>query len=286
MDKYNIDQQVIEQSVMDQYHKETSQIHAPADLIRRTKEAVRAEEQRIAREKQQQNAVVQPKHSYGKVYKWALPVAAAAVCVILLNVSGLLFGRSKGGSWSGSSMDMAMETAPSNDSSMGIQAGAADTAGEIAEAAQEPVNKGSSNVNTAVTMEDAVAAADEEYENEDYDGGQSAGAAVSSEAENDMYDTAESVEAENSYIKSIYGSDLWLEEVDKVPSFYTDTDTECIIIHGVELYVAQELDDTWIAYVEIDEQKYVVCGELTEEDISREEFADEAYKLLEDMVEF
>lgn len=271
MDQYN----------MDQYNKETSQIHAPADLIRRTKEAVRAEEQRIARERQQPNAVAQPKHSYGKVYKWALPVAAAAVCVILLNVSGLMFGRSKGGSWSGSSMDIASETAPSSDNGMEMQFGPAAIAGDMADATQGPIDKGS-NVDTAVTMEEAMeeaAAADEAYESEDYDGGQSAGAMASVES---VYDDAEYEEAENSYIESIYGSALWLEEVEEVPSFYTDTDTESIIIHGAALYVAQDSDDTWIAYVEIDGQKYAVCGELTEEDISREEFAEEAYKLLED----
>ena len=266
---------------MDQYNKETSQIHAPADLIRRTKEAVREEEQRIARERLQQNTVLQPKRSYGKVYKWALPVSAAAVCVLLLNVAVMGLGNI-----GKSQLNTAPSGgAPASDSGMEMQFETADTAGETADAAYEPIGKGSSNTDAAPAMEEA-AVAEEAYESEDYDGGLSADSAVSA-AESNMYDAAESKEAENSYIKSIYGSSLWLEEAEEVPSayFYANTDTESIIIDGVVLYVAQDLDDTWIAYVEIDGQKYVIRGELTEEDISREEFVEEAYKLLEDTVD-
>ena len=40
--------------MIDQYKNETSQIHAPADLILKTKQAVREEEMRLEREKAQQ----------------------------------------------------------------------------------------------------------------------------------------------------------------------------------------------------------------------------------------
>ena len=244
--------------MMNQYKEETSQIHAPAELIRKTKEAMREEELRLNSEEMQRNVVVQPKPSYRKIYKWALPVAAAIFCVILLNVGLLRFGRDMGGSTSASPTDTASGAASSSDNGMAMQFGAADIAEEMEGAAEEPIDKDGSKYDTTVGA-----------------------AAVSAES---VYEDAEYEETGNSYIESIYGSALWLEEVEEVPSayFYTNTDTESIIIHGVVLYVAQDLDDTWIAYVEIEGQKYVVCGELTEEDISWEDFAEEAYKLLED----
>ena len=271
MDQYN----------MDQYNKETSQIHAPADLIRRTKEAVRQEEQRIAGERVQQVTAVKPRHSYAKVYKWALPVAAAAVCVILLNVSGLMFGRSMTGAGTGSAMDMT--------------AGIANNAGMMSGAAQS---------NDADMMSDAAESVEAEMQYEDIDMAESVADAteeesvdkgssisgmrteVTAEAADGGYENANSAgeAAADSYIDSIYGSGLWIEEADETPSFYGASGTERITIDGVVLYAAWDLDDTWIAYVEIDGQKYVVRGELTEKDITCEEFAAEAYKLLENTV--
>lgn len=261
---------------MEQYNRETSQIHAPADLIRRTKEAVREEEQRPERQRSQQSAAVRPKHSYGKVYRWALPAAAAALCLILLNVSGIMFGRSISKSRLESAADTASGAAPTSDSGTGVQSAAADWL-ESAAAADEPINEADSNFDMAEAETAAEAASDEGYKKAEFADAVPAEDAARSEAayENGM---------EDSYIESIYGSNLWLEEVEEVPSvyYYANTDTESIIIDSVVLYVAPDLDDTWIAYVEIDGQKYVVRGELTEEDISREEFAEEAYKLLED----
>lgn len=278
---------------MERYNRETSQIHAPADLIRRTKEAVREEEQRLesARSQQtQQSAAVQPQHSYGKVYRWALPVAAAAVCLILLNVSGIMFGRNMSKSQLKLAADTASGAAPASDSDMGVQAETTDWA-ESAAAADESMNETDSNFDMAEAETATDAAPAESYAKvqsadagaaEGYEKGQSADAAPTEDAARS--DAAYENGMEDSYIESIYGSDLWIEEVEEVLSayFYANTDTKSIIIDGVVLYVAQDLDDTWIAYVEIDGQKYVVRGELTEEDMSPEEFAEKAYKLLED----
>lgn len=259
---------------MEQYNRETSQIHAPADLIRRTKEAVREEEQRLesARSQQtQQNATAKSKHSYGKVYKWALPVAAAAVCLILLNASGIMFGRSMSKSQLKLAADTASGAAPASDSDMGAQSETADWAESAAAAADESMDE----VNNSFDMAEAETVPTEDY------------AEDRSEDAVPMEDAASSGAAyengiEESY-KSIQERGLWIEEVEEVPSayFYSNIDTEGIIIDGIVLYVAKDLDDTWIAYVEIDGQKYAVRGELTEEDISREEFAQAAYEIVE-----
>lgn len=277
---------------MKEYNRETSQIHAPADLIRRTKEAVREEEQRLERQRLQQSVAAQPKHSYGKVHRWALPVAAAAVCLILLNVSGIMFGRSMSKSQLESAADTASGEAPASDSDMGMQSATTDWA-ESAAAADEPIEEEDRNFDMAEadTVTDAFPA--ESYDEvqsadagaaEGYEKVQSADAGAALAEDDASSSAAFENGVEDSYIESIYGSDLWIEEVEEVPSayFYSKIDPEGIIIDGIVLYVAQDLDDTWIAYVKIDGQKYVVRGELTAEDISLEEFAEKAYKLLED----
>lgn len=258
----------------EQYNRETSQIHAPADLIRRTKEAVREEEQRIARERLQQNIVVQTTHSYGKVYKWALPVAAAAVCLILLNVSGIMFGRSmsKTQSESASPTNMDSGAASASDSDMGVQAETTDWA-ESAAAADEPIEEVDSNFDMAKaeTVTEAIPT-------EGYDKAQSADAAAAEDAASSS--AAYENGMEDSYIKSIYGSDLWIEEVESTPAFCDNADTECVTIQGVELYVGKDYDGAWIAYAETDAGQYIISTELTEDEISRDEFAGEAYEML------
>lgn len=259
---------------MKEYNRETSQIHAPADLIRRTKEAVREEEQRLERERSLQSIVAQPKHSYGKVYKWALPVAAAAVCLILLNVSGIMFGRSmsKVQYESVSPTNMDSGAAPASDSDMGVQAETTDWA-ESAAVADEPIDEMNSDFDMAEaeTVTEAVPA--EGYDKAQFADAPPAEDAASSSAayENGM---------EDSYIKSIYGSDLWIEEVEEAPAFYDDSDTECVTIQGVELYVGKDYDGAWIAYAETDAGQYIISTELTEDEISRDEFAGEAYEML------
>ena len=266
---------MIDQYNMDQYNKETSQIHAPVDLIRRTKEAVRQEEQRIMNEKQQQNVVVQPKHSYAKVYKWALPVTAAIFCVIILNVGLLRFGRDIGGSTSASPTETASGAADSGDAGIALDAAQSSDMGFQSE--------------TIDMYEDTAEAAEDEAE---YDHSSSAAGmteGVTADTTNGVAEDATSkemgAEEQSSYIDSIYGSDLWIEKVDEQPSFYADSDTESITIYGIEIYVDKDIDDTWIAYAQIGEEGYVIRGELTEESISQKEFIEKAYKLLEETMD-
>ena len=85
----------------DQYRKETSQIHAPADLIQKTKQAMEQEEQRLKAVEErnvgsdgtvitESEAITHKakKHSFiQQIYKWTLPLTAAAAILILISVS-------------------------------------------------------------------------------------------------------------------------------------------------------------------------------------------------------
>lgn len=230
--------------MMDRYNKETSQIHAPSDLIRKTKEAVRAEEQRIAEEQSQQNTVVQSKRFYGRVYKWALPVAAAVFCLILFNVGVMRLGSGMEKLQSDTTMDTASGAAESND--MGMQFGAFDLVEEMEEeAAEEPIGKNSTFDTATETTEETA------YESEGYEGGQDAAASA-----------------------------LRIEEFEEVPSFYADSEMESVIVHDITFNVWQDQNNYWIAYVYMNGKGYVISGELTEEFANREEFVEKAYELL------
>ena len=85
------------------YREETSQIHAPVDLILRTKQAVAEEEERLHKENQitpidfngagmdgAESAGKKTesgwKKYYGRVPGWVLPVTAAAVFVLIQRI--------------------------------------------------------------------------------------------------------------------------------------------------------------------------------------------------------
>ncbi len=51
----------------EQYREETAQVHAPTELIERTKAAMRAEEERIMRERTAQSGIRQPEMTEPRV---------------------------------------------------------------------------------------------------------------------------------------------------------------------------------------------------------------------------
>lgn len=140
----------------EQYRKETEQIHAPAELIARTKAAMREEEARIRREFALQGAGTESRgisavagpamvlaggRNYGKgfnVRKWAYPLTAAAALFILVSVSLMMRGLKSG--------DMAMDMGASETS------GGADLDGGMMAAGAAMDFEG-----TAETAEDASA---------------------------------------------------------------------------------------------------------------------------------
>lgn len=134
----------------EQYKKETEEIHAPADLIARTKAAVREEEARLQREsgasaeltKQaaepvaqkaespvQEISVTAKKGRWGAAArKWVYPLSAAAAIIMLVSVS-LMMGGLRAGKLSSESPAYEMAAA---DADSGGEETAAAGAGEAA----------------------------------------------------------------------------------------------------------------------------------------------------------
>lgn len=274
--------------MIDQYKKETSQIHAPADLILRTKQAVREEEKRIQRESVQQKQVVQglntaglTKSSYGKVYRWALPVAAAVLFAVLMKASTMMIGSKFAKSQSGS---------PANITTSDTAAGAAEYEFAEAAAAEEfddmdaGIDKAFEDKELPVeSMESAAAVAEEgEAEEEAFDDmyDESASDAPAAAAEYDKVQNSENKFA----LSEETGIELSIEEVKEIPDFYDDQNTKCVNLHGLQFYVTGELEDEWKAYVRVDETGYVISGGI-DESTNHRAFAKKAYELLAETVE-
>ena len=288
MDKYNINQQVTEQSVMEQYHKETAQIHAPADLIRRTKEAVREEEQRIARERTPQTIAERPKRSYGRVYKWALPTAAAAILCIAIVSAGV---AGIGGRMNKSASDQLAGIAEN-----ATQSGSADMAGDGAidmAAAEAAEAEGTSDMGMmlgeAFAEEEAMEAAGAPIEKNGYmddaaEGGQSAQAAPDSAM---MTNDVQKSDQDNTLSRKADNYAWKIREVDKIPSADDHAVMEeHIRVQGVDFLVVFDMDDIWCAYATGDDGKlYLIFTEATVDEFSTEEFADMAYDMLMETVD-
>ena len=274
MDQYN----------MDQYNKETSQIHAPADLIRRTKEAMREEEQRLARERAPQSIADRTKRSYGRVYKWALPTAAAAVlCIVILSIGV----TRTGGRMNKSASDMAESTADGGSVDIADN-GAIDMAAvETAEA--EGANDIGMLLGEAYAEEEATEAAGAPIEKNGYmddaaKGVQSAQAASDSAMmTNDMQKSDQ-----DEVSKRVADNYAWkIREVEEIPSADDHTVLEeHISVHGIDFLVIFDMDDIWCAYATGDDGKlYLIFTEAAADEFSVEEFADMAYGRLIETVE-
>lgn len=160
------------------YREETSQIHAPVDLILRTKQAVAEEEERLHKENQitsidfngagmdgAESAGKKTesgwKKYYGRVPGWVLPVTAAAVFVLVLRVSVVQFShfladRDGGMDYAASAEDMSesageegsMEGLAGSAGEEGLAGGMAENAGDgnlaggMAESADEAGSTG------------------------------------------------------------------------------------------------------------------------------------------------
>ncbi len=141
-----------------QYKEETSQIHAPADLLERTRQAVAEEEKRLqaenamdgqdrtGRENQQEPTAEMPDtdagwqstervkdnyRNYNRVFRWVFSAAAAAILLLAVHRTAMLRGDGAGKSSTGSASDVAAAGGCEADGSMdGYGEGAA---GELEE---------------------------------------------------------------------------------------------------------------------------------------------------------
>lgn len=281
MEKYNTDRPITDQSVKEKYQKETGQVHAPADLIRRTKEAVQAEEQRVLSEGAMHKTAAQAaanktagetaKEPRGRKYRLALPLtAAAALCIALLSISVIGIGGRTDKSASGGSAnmtvnkDIAMDMAAgASEAEAGADVGTVDmAAGQTQEA---EIDAGAADAVGA--LPESASAAKESLEVTN--GGIAAGDAMADMAE--------------SYIDSAYGDCFKIETMDDMPSFAGESEWESVTVHGVGFQVTCREDGAWCAYTTESSGKiYVISTDLTKEELSREDFLEKAYELLTD----
>lgn len=247
--------------MMDQYKKETSQIHAPADLIQRTKLAVEEEEKRI-QSTVENKADRYPRSPYRQVYRWALPVAAA---MFLLVASMAVPMVQKRFSSSGFDTDAGGAALPTEG-----EAGGADTDmqfadGSMSEGGMESVQE-HDEVDTDQTGQ--VAAPNMEAE----------------KLSEDMADAmSEEIDADENKDFESERNSLTVTEVEEAPVFYADPDTERIPVEGEIFYVTKDWYGSMAAYVETEEGHYVFVGGNKDKMIEQNEFAIKAYELLSEI---
>lgn len=297
----------------EQYKKETEQIHAPAELIARTKEAMREEEVRIRREfavqtaepekvsvLSGQTAVPARNRDYVKRFdtrKWAYPLTAAAALLILVSVSLTMRGiksGSKDSSPAYEEMAMEMESAEMSggedlDAGMAAAGAAVDSEG-VAETTEEALadEAVSAEMDMAAApaavaetedLSDSVAAADEAIseKSEPRESEQGEQQRKLSNAEKSLAEN-EAVPADNGAQSggAANAENIIIEKVIKRPEFCGHPDTETRVFEGETFWIAKE-ENEWEAYVEIEDGgKYVIRGEA--EDV--ETFLEAGYQKL------
>lgn len=248
----------------DQYRKETSQIHAPADLIQKTKQAMEQEEQRLKAVEERKvgsdgTAITESeaitkkakKNSFTQqIYKWTLPLTAAAAILILISVS-LVMKSVKSDS---SASDMMAESEYAKD--MGMQLSEADIA-EVAEDAAYPEE-----------MENAESEAAEESE--------TSAVYQDMEAKKDTAETADVMNGGEAYEQE-QESELEITGVEEEPDFYDSPETESYLYRNLLFWLIQD-NEGWTAYVSVQGDKYVISGAIAD----REKFVERAYELLKE----
>ena len=302
--------------MMDQYKQETSQIHAPADLIRRTKEAVRVEELRLRQEqaqsattagsgsisagiqdsrrraqdrgREQQQADRSFRIHSGRIYRWALPVAAAAMVLLLINIASIMVGNRFGKSSSNAPMETAMD-----------DSAAYDTAEAAAEEPEEfepadTVTAGQENGAGAMPDQSMELSESKQTDADLYDNGADMSAnsyAFAEEAaeacEDDSIQEGTIEEAANGGAEAAAGdmglTDLSVIKVTEIPAFVDNEDTKCVMVHGIRVYVAKEANDQWSAYARVNQVNYLITG--GEDVTDADDYAVKAYERITETVE-
>lgn len=283
----------------DQYKKETEQIHAPADLIARTKAAVREEEARIQTERaaqtaglagqaakratQQQAYTMQKEHSWGAAArKWAYPLSAVAAIIVLVSVSMMMRGLDK----SNLDSEAPYESAAAADcgGEEFAAAGAEEEAAFDKEAFEEVFPEAEAAAAEAPAADEEPEDLLSEMERADTTAG------VATESEGGYEDGAASdfaAEAPASIVKDMeetkraasVKADITVEKVWKKPAFVSREDVETRTYQNKVFQIVKE-ENGWAAYVESENGGgYVVRGEA--EDL--EAFLEDGYKRLEEI---
>lgn len=296
----------------EQYHKETEQIHAPAELIARTKAAMREEEARIRGEFAVQAAgpemaetlVMPGERSRGmNARKWAYPLTVAAALLILVSVSMMMRGLKSEEMASGSPAyeEAAVETESAE------MSGGEDWDGDMAEAgaAMESAEGADEMMSGEADMEASAYAAEVGDMSEPAaesaasdttafskgSGGvpvEKSEAVEQNEQQRKLNDARESLAddaaspAENETQSGVTEADtekITIEKVIRRPDFCGQPDTETCVFEGETFQIAKE-ENGWAAYVETkDKDKYVIRGEAAD----LETFLETGYRKLQEM---
>lgn len=279
--------------MMNQYKKETSQIHAPADLVQRTKLAMQQEEQRlrecaekaersdIAARKQTGAAAGNTKQnikSVSRIYRWAYPLTAAAAILILISVSTVMRSSKLGSSDSDRIADSGYEK------DAGLQFGETDRMEEGMEENKVPIGDTPAKPIRKDTAEDYA----------DYDMAESAEDAVSAEdtipteaeeaasdIEPDYSASAEKMEETAGTNGEMNGEEaseqeISIAECETMPDFYYSPDTEGYLYEELLFWANQYENGDWFAYVNVRGDKYVIVSKMKDQD----EFLEKAYELV------
>lgn len=288
------------------YRGETAQIHAPTDLIEKTKAAMHAEEERLLRERAAQACAPGPRvtyadyEKYGRrnaARKWAYPLTAAAAILILASVSLTMRGlKSESPAMDGASGAAYEESAMLTNMAAEFSEGAAESAEEAMEAesadagASEVILESAADVTeseradtsgalyapAADTVESAGASAEngaEAKKSMAQESLEKAESADDSEIEDAIADLDASRESKESEEESLADS-VTIEKVQRKPAFCGRSGTKTHTYEEMIFQVAKE-GDAWVAYVEIKSgEGYVFRGEM--EDV--EEFLEKGYE--------
>lgn len=266
----------------EQYREETAQVHAPTELIERTKAAMRVEEERLLRARTAQPEMRQPEVTeprvtyadyakYGRkssLRKWTYPLTAAAALLILLSVSLTMRGLK--------SVDMApaadtacneaAESGAVYEESAEFDTGSAESAAEATvEMAEEEAD-----METAATAEapaadmapvvnetqKAMSAADVTAQDAT-SGVEGFNAAKEEEKQN------QETNREDSFADMAAGKNgIIIEKVEKKPAFCDLPDTKTYV-YEEETFMVRKEKAGWVAYVETEnETGYVFRGEM------------------------
>ena len=281
----------------EQYREETAQVHAPIDLIERTKAAVRAEEERIKRERTAQPGMRQPEMpeprvtyadyaKYGKtssLRKWTYPLTAAAALLILLSVSLTMRGLKS------ENMAPAADTAYSGSAESGavyeesaeFDAGFAEG---VAEATVEMADEEAADMEAAAVETESAAAeapsedrapAVNEVQKAMSAADDTSGAEESNAAKEEAKQNQETAMEEDLLADMAADEDgIIMEKVKKKPAFCDLPDTKTYV-YEEETFIVRKEKAGWVAYVETENGAgYMFRGEM--EDV--EEFLEAAYK--------
>lgn len=286
---------------IDQYKEEIAQVHAPADLIEKTKAAVRREEKRVLRER--------------AVRKWAYPLTAAAALLILFSVSATMKGLKKSGSGmdgaayeesadagavEGEVYEESMQADGATDGAAYEESAQAD-AGAAEDAALEPAAGAGTS---ADPMDEAVSAdfaAETTEEEMVMESANEAALADTAKAENAAQSPSEEMKQAQSVSRDMAQDiedmavedteapkagleekmeNITIEEAEKKPAFCSLPDTETHVYHG-KTFLARKEEQSWTAYVEADSGTgYVLRGEAE----NLEEFLKAGYEKLSQFI--